>query len=41
MKCTAKRAPHIQRFGWSEDGWPMFGDPVAMKTALPAPSGTQ
>jgi GH43 family beta-xylosidase len=41
MKCTSKRAPHIQRFGWTEDGWPQFGEPVALGTALPVPSGTR
>src|SRR3546814_7812219 len=32
MKCTSARAPHIQRFGWSEAGWPEFGEPVASDT---------
>jgi GH43 family beta-xylosidase len=41
MKCTSKRAPHIQRFDWTEDGWPKFGEPAPMGTALPAPSGTR
>ena len=41
MKCTQKRAPHIQRFDWSEAGWPQFGEPVAQGTALPAPSGAR
>ena len=41
MKCTQKRAPHIQRFGWREDGWPQFGEPVSQGTALPVPSGTR
>lgn len=41
MKCTSKRAPHIQRFAWTEDGWPQFGEPVAAGTALPVPSGTR
>ena len=39
MKCTSARAPHIQRFGWSEAGWPQFGEPVASGTPLPVPSG--
>jgi GH43 family beta-xylosidase len=41
MKCTQQRAPNIQRFGWSEDGWPQFGEPVGAGTALPVPSGTR
>jgi GH43 family beta-xylosidase len=41
MKCTSKRAPHIQRFSWTEDGWPQFGEPVASGTPLPVPSGTR
>lgn len=40
MKCTQQRAPHIQRFGWTKDGWPQFGEPVRMQTPLPVPSGT-
>ncbi len=39
MKCTQQRAPHIQRFGWSDAGWPEFGEPVAAGKPLPAPSG--
>lgn len=39
MKCTPKRAPHMQRFGWSAEGWPEFGEPVAKGTPLPVPSG--
>ena len=39
MKCTPARAPHIQRFGWSEAGWPQFGEPVASDTPLPVPRG--
>ena len=38
MKCTPARAPHIQRFGWSDAGWPEFGVPVASATPLPVPS---
>lgn len=41
MKCTQKRAPRIQRFDWSEDGWPRFGEPVATGVALPVPSGSR
>lgn len=38
MKCTRARAPHIQRFGWSEEGWPVFGEPVGAGRVLPAPA---
>ncbi len=38
MKCTLKRAPHIQRFGWTAQGWPQFGEPVGEGTPLPVPS---
>lgn len=41
MKCTPKRAPHIQRFEWNPAGWPQFGAPVPEKTPLPVPSGTR
>lgn len=40
MKCTPKRAPHIQRFAWSKDGRPQFGAPPPPGTPLPVPSGT-
>jgi len=40
MKCTAKRAPHIQRFGWSAAGWPEFGEPVAEDKPIRVPAGT-
>lgn len=40
MKCTPKRAPHIQRFGWTKAGWPDFGAPVAEATPQGLPSGT-
>lgn len=39
MRCTSKRAPHIQRFGWDKDGWPQFGEPVGSNRPLPVPSG--
>lgn len=39
MKCTAKRAPHIQRFTWTRSGWPRFGLPAGVGRPLPAPSG--
>ena len=38
MKCTAKRSPRIQRFGWSADGAPVFGEPVAAGEPNAAPS---
>lgn len=40
MKCTAKRAPHMQRFGWTADGRPDFGEPAAAGTKLAVPSGS-
>jgi len=40
MKCTAKRAPHIQPFGWTSAGWPNFGKPIAEDQPIPLPSGT-
>lgn len=41
MKCTPKRAPHMQRFDWTEEGWPRFGEPVGAGTPLPVPSGSR
>jgi GH43 family beta-xylosidase len=35
MKCTAARAPHIQRVQWSDTGMPVFGQPA--KAGAPAP----
>lgn len=35
MKCTAARAPHIQRVQWSDTGTPTFGQPT--KTGAPTP----
>jgi GH43 family beta-xylosidase len=40
MKCTARRAPHIQRFGWTAAGWPRFGRPAREGVPLRAPSGS-
>lgn len=40
MKCTPKRAPHIQRFGWTAEGFPDFGAPIAERTPIPVPAGT-
>lgn len=40
MKCTAKRAPHIQRFTWSKTGWPQFGKPAREGVPLRVPSGS-
>ena len=39
MKCTAKRSPRIQRFGWTADGRPDFATPVGEATRLAVPSG--
>jgi GH43 family beta-xylosidase len=37
--CGGKRAPHMQKFTWNNDGTPNFGKPVPKKP-LPLPSGT-
>ncbi len=36
--CGGKRSPRMQRFTWSEDGLPVFGEPVAEGTLLQKPS---
>lgn len=41
MGCTAKRAPHMQRIGWSKAGIPYFGPPVPPTQRLAKPSGTR
>jgi GH43 family beta-xylosidase len=41
MKCTLKRAPHIQKFGWTADGRPDFGLPVPEGVPQKVPSGTK
>lgn len=38
MKCTSKRAPHMQPFHWNNDGAPDFGIPLPEGKPLPAPS---
>lgn len=39
MKCTQKRSPRIQRFGWTADGRPDFPAPAGAETKLAPPSG--
>jgi GH43 family beta-xylosidase len=41
QKCTSRRSPRIQKFGWTESGLPAFGEPVATNAPLPAPSGSK
>ncbi len=38
QKCTPKRSPRIQRFGWTADGRPDFPVPAAAGTPLVPPS---
>ena len=38
QKCTKKRSPRIQKFGWTDDGRPDFGAPVKAEVPLEAPS---
>ena len=35
MKCTAQRAPHVQRIGWSRDGQPIFPVPASGRQPVP------
>ena len=35
------RSPRIQKFEWTEDGYPEFGTPLPTRTWLPKPSGTE
>lgn len=35
MKCTAKRAPRIQRVGWSDTGHPVFDRPTKLPVTAP------
>lgn len=35
--CGRQRAPRIQKFGWTANGLPDFGDPVPAQTPIPAP----
>lgn len=34
------RSPRIQKFDWTEDGYPVFGTPLPTRTWLAKPSGT-
>jgi GH43 family beta-xylosidase len=38
---TEKRQPRMQKFGWTAEGHPDFGKPVASDTAYPVPSGEE
>lgn len=38
QKCTARRSPRIQRFGWTADGRPDFARPVRAGAPLAPPS---
>ncbi|HEU5146819.1 MAG TPA: glycoside hydrolase family 43 protein [Chryseosolibacter sp.] len=37
--CGGKRSPRMQKFEWTDDGFPVFGEPVALGAAIPVPSG--
>ena len=37
--CDMNRTPRIQKFGWTSDGTPDFGSPIAVDTNLIVPSG--
>lgn len=37
--CGGKRSPRMQPFEWTDDGFPDFGEPVALGAAIPVPSG--
>lgn len=39
LGCTAKRAPHIGRIGWGDDGRPIFPGPTPRDVRLAPPSG--
>ena len=39
FRCDRRRSPRAQRFGWTADGAPDFGAPLAAGVAEPAPSG--
>ena len=36
--CGKFRSPRAQKFSWSKDGTPFFGEPVKTNTAIPVPS---
>ncbi len=35
------RSPRLQRFTWDEEGFPVFGEPLSVKTRIAKPSGTK
>lgn len=37
--CGGNRSPRMQKFTWTADGFPDFGEPVALGAALELPSG--
>lgn len=37
--CNNFRSPRMQRFTWTDDGWPDFGTPAKLGETLEAPSG--
>lgn len=39
--CRGNRSPRMQPFGWTQDGLPALGRPVALGKALDAPSGEE
>ncbi len=39
MGCGGKRSPRMQKFTWTDDGLPDFGEPVRLGVRMPAPSG--
>lgn len=39
--CRGNRSPRMQPFGWTQDGLPALGKPVALETALEVPSGEE
>lgn len=39
--CGRFRSPRAQKFTWTKDGSPYFGEPVAAGVPIPLPSGTQ
>ncbi|MFV0468503.1 MAG: family 43 glycosylhydrolase [Dysgonomonas sp.] len=36
-----RRTPRMQKFSWTSDGFPVFGEPVSLTDVLPKPSGTK
>ena len=41
LGCGGKRSMRMQEFGWTEEGLPDFGEPVALGAAIPLPSGEE